>query len=65
VSETGPDLSRFPTVKHFHLWLNLCPATRITGGKRLEGGERKRANRARLGLACGYLPHLLADAFEP
>lgn len=46
LSETGPDLSRFPTVKHFTSWLNLCPGTRITGGKRLKGGERKRANRA-------------------
>jgi transposase len=46
VSETGPDLSRFPSVKHFCSWLNLCPNTRISGGKRLKGGEKKRANRA-------------------
>ena len=46
ISETGPDLSRFPTVKHFTSWLNLCPGTRISGGKRLKGGERKQGNRA-------------------
>jgi transposase len=46
IAETGPDLSRFPTVKHFTSWLNVCPGTRISGGKRLRGGERRRANRA-------------------
>ena len=46
IAEIGPDLSRFPTVKHFTSWLNLCPGTRISGGKRLKGGERRRANRA-------------------
>jgi len=46
LSETGPDLSRFPTQKHFTSWLNLCPNTRITGGKRLKGRERNRCNRA-------------------
>ncbi len=45
-AETGADLGRFPTVKHFCSWLNLCPNTRISGGKRLKGGEKKRANRA-------------------
>jgi transposase len=46
LAETGPDLSRFPTRKHFTSWLNLCPNTRITGGKRLRGRERNRCNRA-------------------
>jgi transposase len=46
LSETGPDLGRFPTRKHFTSWLNLCPNTRITGGKRLKGRERNRCNRA-------------------
>ncbi len=46
ISETGPDLSRFPSVKHFCSRLNLCPNTRISGGKRLTGGEKKRADRA-------------------
>ena len=39
VAETGPDLSRFPTVEHFTpscvgAWLDVCPGTRISGGKR-------------------------------
>lgn len=46
MAETGPDLSRFPSVKHFCSWLTMCPNTRISGGRRLKGGERKRANRA-------------------
>ena len=46
LSETGADLSRFRTVKHFTSWLSLCPTTCITGGKRLRGRERKRLNRA-------------------
>lgn len=46
ISETGPDLSRFPSHKHFASWLNVCPGTRVSGGKRLKGRERKRANRA-------------------
>ncbi len=46
LSETGPDLSRFPSAKHFASWLNLCPGTRISGGRRLPGRERRRVNRA-------------------
>ena len=33
LSEIGPDLSRFATVKHFCSWLGLCPGTKISGGK--------------------------------
>jgi len=32
-SETGTDLSKFPTSKHFVGWLRLCPNPRISGGK--------------------------------
>lgn len=46
ISEIGPDLSRFPTVKHFASWLGLCPGTRITGGKRLSSKTRQSTNRA-------------------
>mgnify|MGYP000228647491 CR=1 FL=1 len=35
ISETGSDMSRFPSVKHFTSWLGLCPDNRITGGKPL------------------------------
>jgi transposase len=33
LSETGTDLSRWPTGNHFVSWLNLCPNNKITGGK--------------------------------
>jgi len=46
LSEVGPDLSAFPTVKHFTSWLGLCPGTKITGGKVLSGKTRRNANRA-------------------
>jgi transposase len=46
VSETGADMSRFPSVAHFASWLGLCPGTKITGGKVLSGKTRRCANRA-------------------
>ena len=33
LSETGRDLSKWPTANHFVSWLNLCPNNKITGGK--------------------------------
>jgi transposase len=33
LSETGTDLTRWPTGNHFVSWLNLCPNNKITGGK--------------------------------
>ena len=32
-SETGADLSKWESEKHFVSWLNLCPNNKITGGK--------------------------------
>ena len=46
MSEVGPDLSRFPSLKHFTSWLGLCPGTKISGGKKLSGKSRDGANRA-------------------
>ena len=46
VSETGADLSRFPTAKHFASWLGLSPGTEISGGKLLSGRTLPNANRA-------------------
>ena len=46
VSETGTDMSRFPSVKHFTCWLGLCPGTKITGGKTISGKTKRCANRA-------------------
>lgn len=33
LSETGTDLSKWPTDKKFVSWLNLCPNNKISGGK--------------------------------
>ena len=46
ISETGSDMSRFPTVGHFTSWLGLCPGTKITGGKVMSGKTKRVANRA-------------------
>jgi transposase len=46
ISETGTDLSRFPSDKHFASWLGLCPGTRISGGKVLGSGTKHSVNRA-------------------
>jgi transposase len=45
LSEVGPDLSRFPSEKHFTSWLGLCPDNRISGGKVLSSHTRKVINR--------------------
>jgi transposase len=46
ISETGADLSRFPSAGHFASWMGLCPGTTITGGKMLSGKTKRCANRA-------------------
>ncbi|MCY3639405.1 MAG: IS110 family transposase [Gammaproteobacteria bacterium] len=35
LTEAGPDLSAFPTEKHFVSWLHLAPRTAVSGGKPL------------------------------
>jgi len=59
LSEIGPDLSRFASVKHFCSWLGLCPGTKISGGKVLSSGTKRSANRARqaLKMAAMTLSH--------
>ena len=50
LSEIGPDLSRFDTVKYFCSWLCLCPGTKISGGKVLWARTRRCASRVRQAL---------------
>lgn len=50
LTEIGPDLCRFASVKHFCSWLGLCPGTKISGGKVLSSGTKRSANRARQAL---------------
>lgn len=33
LSETGTDMTKWPTSKHFVSWLNLCPNNKVSGGK--------------------------------
>ncbi len=47
VSETGTDMSKWPTHKHFVSWLNLCPNNKIPGGKLISSRlMRKKPNAA-------------------
>jgi transposase len=46
LSETGTDMSLFPTAKHFCSWLGLAPHNDISGGKRLRSHTLPTANRA-------------------
>ncbi len=46
LSETGLDLSAFPSEKHFCSWLTLAPRNDISGGKVLRSRTLKAGNRA-------------------
>lgn len=46
LSEIGPDVSKFPSAKHFASWLGLCPDNRISGGRILSVKTKPTANRA-------------------
>jgi transposase len=46
LSETGADISSWPTEKHFCSWLGLSPGNKVTGGKSLSGKTKPSANRA-------------------
>jgi transposase len=50
LSETGLDMAKWPTVKHFTSWLGLCPHNEITGGKVKHRGTAKTRNRANTAL---------------
>jgi transposase len=46
ISETGIDMSKWETQKHFTSWLNLAPNNRVTGGKLLKPKKTKKRNKA-------------------
>src|SRR5574343_779638 len=46
LSETGYDMRKIASDKHFASWLGLCPGTKITGGKVMSGKTKRCANRA-------------------
>jgi transposase len=45
-SEVGFDMTPWKTEKHFASWLNLCPGTKISGGKVLNNKTKRNPNRA-------------------
>jgi transposase len=62
LSEVGPDLSRFASVKHFCSWLTLCPGTKISGGKVLNARTRRSANRVRQALKMAAMSLARSDS---
>jgi transposase len=46
ISEIGPGVSKFPTVKKFCSWLGLCPNWQKTGGRVKSSRTRRGVNRA-------------------
>lgn len=52
LAETGTDLSKWTTYKHFISWLNLCPNNKISGGKLISSTVLK------------HKPNLAAQAFK-
>lgn len=59
LSETGVDMSPWPTIKHWTSWLALCPGSHISGGKRSSGRTKPSANKvaAALRIAAQTLWH--------
>jgi transposase len=52
LSEVGPDVSRFPSAKHFASWLGLSPQHRSSAGKVHSRRVRPGTNRLGLALRC-------------
>ena len=50
LAETGGDVSRFPTEKHFASWLRLCPPQNESNNTKKRRGHRKGTNRATIAL---------------
>jgi transposase len=66
-SEVGFDMTPWKTEKHFASWLNLCPGTKISGGKVLQNKTKRNPNRAaqafRMAAASLYRSQTALGAF--
>src|SRR5712671_2356693 len=60
ISEIGPGVSRFATVKKFCSWLGLCPNWKKTGGRVKSSRTRRGVNRA--AQRCGWRPRACTTA---
>jgi len=63
IAETGTDMSRWPTEKHFASWLSLCPGVSKTGGRKesSNGRTRRSSNRAAAALRVAAATLLRAE----
>jgi transposase len=69
LSEIGPDVSKFRSVKHFTSWLGLCPQHRGSAGKVTSSRVRRGANRAAKALrmaaqGCYHAKHALGAFYR-
>jgi hypothetical protein len=69
LSEVGPDVSRFPTAKHFTSWLGLCPQHQASAGKMQSRRVRRGAHRAGRALrlavqGCYHAKHALGAFYR-
>ena len=46
ISETGGDMDKWKSIKHFAAWLNLVPNNKISGGKIISSKVMKKKNKA-------------------
>jgi transposase len=67
LSEIGPDVSRFPTVKNFTSWLGLCPQHQGSAGKirsrRIRYGMSRAGRALRLAVQGSYNAQHVLGAF--
>jgi transposase len=69
LSEVGPDVSRFPTVKHFTSWLGLSPQHQGSAGKihsrRVQRGASRAGRALRLAVqGCYHAKHALGAFYR-
>ncbi len=69
LSEVGPDVSRFPTAKHFTSWLGLCPQHRSSAGavssRRIRRGMSRAGRALRLAVqSCHHARHALGAFYR-
>jgi hypothetical protein len=69
LSEIGPDVSRFPTVKHFCSWLGLSPQHQLSAGKihrrRVQRGASRAGRALRMAAqACHHAQNVMGASYR-